>query len=153
VKKEIVLLQKNVLLELRRRGVDRWGIITGRDPQELGLTLGRLPFDGGLSREAIVTFPTFKKPDPGALRHVARALRTGAGLFVGDNPEDLLLVQHYCTERSADDPPFLSVTVKEATEAAHFRSLGTDATIEHVRELPELIDRLSAATAEQGAGR
>jgi phosphoglycolate phosphatase len=82
-----------------------------------------------------------KKPAPGPLLHLAKALRTSPEtmVMVGDGPQDVEAAQHAGMRSIAVDAGFTS---RERLVEAH-----PDVLLHSLSELPEVIQRWRAATA------
>lgn len=161
VHNEELLLDEALLPQLRRRGVSKLGLITGRVGPEVGRAVSRIVSgcalvegensDGAVWFESehgrspfgcIVPATVFAKPDPRALAHAIEALGSRAAVYVGDTADDLDLVLRYRRESRAmrpELPPVLAVTVASGREADEYRRRGADVVVSSVRSLPQAL--------------
>lgn len=126
--------------QLRGLGVEKMALFTGRNRHEAHAALKTLGYQGDSPFSAIVTSEEFTKPDPAALVHLARELKTERGVYVGDTGDDLRLVQEYSRSAAATAPTFASVMIAEGASADYFERSGADAVLGSAVELPGLLE-------------
>lgn len=124
--------------DLRGLRVEKMGLFTGRNKHEVSAALETLGYESQSPFDAVVTADEFTKPDPAALVHLARELKTGRGVYVGDTADDLRLVQEYARS-AADGPSFASVMIATGPTADYFERSGADAVLSSTAELPGLL--------------
>lgn len=140
IRRERSLLPRDIFPRLRQRGVQAFGLITGRDATELAFhfeSQGWAPF---IKPEAVITREGFEKPDPRALSTMVQTLDTKVGIYVGDTMDDLRLVKNFAA--GSEPALFLSLIVAGESGKAHYIAAGADAIVDWVGRLPEFLDRL-----------
>lgn len=164
VHNEELLLREEALPALRRMGLTRFGLITGRVGSEVDWALRRLAGGCGLREgeppegapwyedthgrspfACVVPATVYAKPDPRALAHAVRAIGSSAGLYVGDTADDLDLVLRYRREERPADPalpPILAVAIAHGVEAETYAARGADLVLREVGALPEALSQL-----------
>ena len=155
---ERLLLTPETLTSLAALGLEKYGLITGRNSPEVEWALQLIAPEGVAQAVigphgpqahppfgVVVPASLYTKPDPQALLHALRTLDARAAVYIGDTSDDLDLVLRYRAERqSADDslPPTLAVSVASGAAAETYRQRGADVTISHVSELPDALAAL-----------
>ncbi|HEY81202.1 MAG TPA: HAD family hydrolase [Anaerolineae bacterium] len=127
---------------LRQAGVQRAGIITGRNRNEMRTPMAALHFDGLLVPDAIFTDEDGHKPDPDLLVRAIDRLNARRAVMVGDSPDDLRLVLNYrqlpARGRRAQ---VLTVIIDHDDDPQYWRDLGADAVLTDVNDLPDWLLR------------
>ena len=174
VTSEVLLLDGSVFPALRDLGLQRLGLITGRNGPEVawvarqivagsGLAEGEPPlgvafYAGPHGRTPFVTLVTgddYTKPDPHALVAAVRGAGARGALYVGDTADDLDLVLRYREQMQPSDatlPPTLAVMVAQGDERATYQRRGADIVLGHVGELPAALLALAARAAPSRQG-
>ncbi len=140
IRRERSLLPRDTFPRLHQRGVQAFGLITGRDTIELEFHFESQGWASFITPEAVITRERFEKPDPRALRTIAQTLDTKAGIYIGDTMDDLRLVQNFAA--GLEPALFLSLIVAGESGKAHYIEAGADAIVDGVGRLPEFLDRL-----------
>ncbi len=123
---------------LRQAGVQKIGIITGRNRNEMRTTCAGLDFDGLLLKEAIFTDEDGHKPDPTLMERAIAALNADRAIMVGDSLDDLRLVLNYRQlPRHRQQAQALAVLIDHYRDPEHWRALGADAVLNNVNQLPD----------------
>ncbi len=144
--KETILLDPSVPKRLRAKGIDKFGIITGRLRCEFELAAEKIPFLRTIPPDyAITEDMNLHKPKPDSLFILVDKLGSKkGGVYVGDTLDDLLLVKNFQKERSADQPFFLSALVLSGQggrdSGDFFRKKGADLIMENVNKLAEVLE-------------
>lgn len=126
------------------RGNWRVGVYTGRQAAEAGPALAACGLAERVAPELLCAADgPYLKPDPAGLRHLAARLGTRAGLFFGDNLDDIRTVLNYRAAAVPADPPFffagiLGGALGEQTEPV-FRELGADLIAPDVNTVLDLL--------------
>jgi len=151
--RETQLLPPTLIDDLRAAGVRHLGVATGRNQIELATVFESSGLHHHIPAEAVITGDVMAKPDGRVLDHVlvnlaqlatsAGAPLPGAALFLGDTKDDLDAVLNYRKVTGADARWIGAVAVVQREEEPFFQQAGSDAVINHVALLPELIDRVN----------
>ena len=160
VRNEEMLIPSTLLSHLEDQGVRRSALITGRVGAEVtwAVRLLEQTLKGGTRFsskwgpspfEQIVPGEEIAKPDPTALRLVARQLQSQAGFYVGDTADDLALVLNYRASAESTEPPFLAIMIASGPEAEIYGQRGADLILSHISELPVALAHLQEARHEQ----
>jgi HAD superfamily hydrolase (TIGR01548 family) len=135
IEHEVFLLNLSLVERLQSDGV-KFGILSGRTPEEADYLFVRQGLDKLLEREYILTddgtIPG--KPNPAGLAHLAGKMRFSGGIYVGDVPDDWTVVKRYNAERQ-DFPPMAGSLVSTGSTSEKIMS----SFIEH-----EPVDYLAA---------
>ena len=124
---------------LKAAGVGRVGIITGRNRNEMRTPMAALDFDGLLVPDAIFTDEDGNKPDPDLLVRAIDRLHAREAIMVGDSPDDLRLVLNYRQLPSRQQrAQVIFVAIDHDHDPDRWRSLGADAVLTDVNDLPKL---------------
>lgn len=126
--------------KLRGLGVNKLGILTGRNKRETRHALEILGYTCQSPFDVILTSEEFSKPDPAALFYLARVLETTRGIYVGDTGDDLRLVQEYSKSATRHGPTFASVMIATGPGADYFKRNGADVVLGTAGELPRLLE-------------
>jgi HAD superfamily phosphatase len=140
VRWERSLLPADLIPRLRQRGVQAFGLITGRDATELEFHFESQGWASFVEPQVVITRDRFEKPDPRALSAIAHTLDTKAGIYIGDTMDDLRLVKNFAA--ASESALFLSLIVSGERGKAHYIEAGADAIVDGVGRLPEFLDRL-----------
>lgn len=141
---EAPLASPDLMPALRRSGVERVGIITGRNRHELRTPLAGLNFAGMLDRAAVFTDESGHKPNAELLRQAATRLNTRRGVMVGDSIDDLRTVLHYRQLPAAQRPAeFYAVQIAPAEEAPGWYADGADLVLSSVNDLPHSLQQFA----------
>lgn len=116
---EAVLLTPALVDTLRRLGVAKFGVVTGRSQAEWEAIATRVPLPPGT---VVSTEAHGKKPDPEPLRRVVEALDARSFVAVGDTMDDLRMVQEYA--RLPGARAGLPVVLCPPEEEATYRAAG-----------------------------
>jgi HAD superfamily hydrolase (TIGR01548 family) len=120
------------------------GVVTGRPAAEAEIALSRVGLDVPVDHRFTMDDDTAGKPDPEALVELAGRLDAETVAFAGDTLDDVL------TARNADeaDPERVYYGVGVLTGGLRgedgrrkFTEVGADAVIDHVDDLPEVLER------------
>ena len=99
IEHEVFLLNLSLVERLAADGV-KFGILSGRTPEEAAYLFERQGLDKLLEREFILTddgsIPG--KPNPAGLAHLAGKMKFNGGIYVGDVPDDWTVVKRYGQE-------------------------------------------------------
>lgn len=87
--------KEKVLLKVPLEEGFRYGIITGRNAGETACALSMLGKEKAKIEVVVCADEGLRKPDPEALRRVARKLGTKCGIYIGDTRDDLLMVKSF----------------------------------------------------------
>ncbi|MFC5365399.1 TIGR01548 family HAD-type hydrolase [Salinirubrum litoreum] len=119
------------------------GVVTGRPAAEAEIALSRVGLDVPVDYRFTMDDDTAGKPDPEALIELAKRLDAESVAFAGDTLDDVL------TARNADetDPSrvyygigVLTGGLRGEAGREQFTEVGADAVIDHVDDLPELLE-------------
>lgn len=160
--REQQLLPETLLDDLRRLGIRHFGIATGRNQVELSTVLESSGLHQQIPAEAIITSEILAKPDGRVLDWVlarldqvasdAGSLPPGAALFCGDTKDDLDAVLNYRALAGAHARWIGAVAVVRPEEAAFFQRSGSDAVINHIDQLPALVQILHNGNSRASRG-
>jgi HAD superfamily phosphatase len=152
--REEQLLPHTLLDDLRSLGIHHFGIATGRSRFELATVLESSQLEQHIPIEAMLTGDVLAKPDGRVLDRVLGSLdglaaqggraQPGATLFCGDTKDDLDAVLNYRALKGNDARWIGAVAVVRPEEEEFFRRTGSDAVINHVADLPALIQRFNS---------
>ncbi|MCB0112958.1 MAG: hypothetical protein R2873_13725 [Caldilineaceae bacterium] len=155
--KEEQLLPPTLLADLRTAGIRHFGIATGRNRFELATVLESSGLDREIPAQAMITGDVLAKPDGRVLDRVLHNLDQLAGnrvdnlpgpaLFCGDTKDDLDAVFNYRALKGDSARWIGAVSVVRPEESDFFRRSGAEAVIQHVAELPALVDSINAGRA------
>jgi HAD superfamily phosphatase len=105
IQEEVFLLNLSLIERLQLKGV-KFGILSGRTPEEADYLFRREGLDKLLAPEFILTddgaLPA--KPNPAGLATLAGRMGFSAAVYVGDVPDDWTTVQRYRTEHGGLAP-------------------------------------------------
>lgn len=151
--REEQLLPHTLLDDLRNLGVHHFGIATGRSRVELATVLESSGLDQHIPMEAMLTGDDLTKPDGRVLDRVLGSLdglatrvgrsQPGATLFCGDTKDDLDAVLNYRALKGNDARWIGAVAVVRPEEEEFFRRTGSDAVINHIADLPALVENFN----------
>ncbi len=149
------MLTPELFTSLATLGLRKYGLITGRDGQEVEWALRLIAPEGAAEAvmgphgpqvhapfDVIVPASLYTKPDPQALIHALQTLDSRAAIYLGDTSDDLDLVLKYRAERLSAEPtlpPTLVASVAKGAAADTFRQRGADMTLGAVSELPDAL--------------
>ncbi len=134
---------------LRAAGIERVGLITGRNRNEMRPILAALPFDGLMPPTAVYTGEDGDKPAPHLLAGLLQHLGARGAVMIGDSIDDLRTVLFYRQRPPAEQPaPVMAVHVAPAADAAYWYDAGADAVIPNVNQLPDLIIQKNKSTGD-----
>jgi phosphoglycolate phosphatase-like HAD superfamily hydrolase len=146
IRMERPLVSRDFFERLRRSGITKIGIATGRHEHEMPEPVEELGLAGIVPDEAIVTSDEVRKPDPRVLQRAVDALGSEAGLFVGDTKDDLEMVLRWRKNGANETTPFWAVMVApEKKEQEFYKEAGADVLLETADVLPEIILELRAS--------
>ena len=135
---ERIQLVPELVAELRRMGVDKFGVVTGRVRADWAQVAARIP----LPKDVVVaTDEDGRKPDPAALELVVAALAPRRFVTVGDTLNDVRMMRAYNATNGVKGE---IVVLCRAEDDPAYREAGAAATIRSLAELPAVIARLSA---------
>jgi HAD superfamily phosphatase len=151
--RETQLLPPTLIDDLRAAGVRHLGVATGRNQIELSTVLESSGLHQHIPDDAIITGDVLAKPDGRVLDRILANLAQlaasagqappGAALFLGDTKDDLDAVLNYRKVTGEKARWIGAVAVVQPEEASFFQQAGSDAIIDHVALLPDLIDRVN----------
>lgn len=152
--REVKLLPADLPERLRDAGVRVFGIATGRTNDELGLVYESAGLDQFIPPAHIVTADSLSKPDCRVLERVLAAMqRTAAesgqppirtAIYCGDTMDDLQAVVNYRGLAHAEKPVWVgAVAVVKAEDFAFFQRAGSDAAVEHIGQLGQIVDAIN----------
>jgi phosphoglycolate phosphatase-like HAD superfamily hydrolase len=163
VHNEELLFTADLFTELRKLGIAKFGLITGRADAEVNWAVERLGpacdpqgehsdgwYDSEYGRSpfaSIVSADTYVKPDPRALIHALESLGSQAALFAGDTADDLDLVLRYrqhCASRGERCLPVLAVAIACGEQARTYQERGADIVIPQIGDLPQALAALAS---------
>ncbi len=160
---ERLLLTPATLTALAALGLEKYGLITGRNSPEVEWALELIAPDSVAQAisgphgpqthppfSVVVPASLYTKPDPEALLYALRTLDAHAAVYIGDTRDDLDLVLRYRAERRSGDaslPPTLAVSVATGAAAEIFRQRGADMIVAHIAALPGALAALRARLA------
>ena len=136
VRQERALVPADFLQRLKAAGVQRFGIITGRDHIELGVALETLGWDER-AFAGIVTADHVRKPDPRALHMALEALQPRRALYMGDTGDDLQMIENY--RRQYAGPPCLFAMVMRDSVPREGAPAGVDIALERAEDILALL--------------
>ncbi len=156
--REAPLISRDVFQSLAAAGITRMGIATGRSNIELQTVLQDGLLDEFISPAAMCTGDILSKPDPkvvdwclgrlGFTKSNLESYQVG-GLFCGDTSDDLQLALNYATRNSGAAAPGIwlgGVSVVPENDFEFYLQMGAVACIDHVQNLPDLIQMLNQRT-------
>ncbi|HEY0757008.1 MAG TPA: HAD family hydrolase [Ktedonobacteraceae bacterium] len=138
VRNEEPYFQPDFFADLRRRGIQHMGIITGRVGPEVDIALEMLEaYSGERWWEVVIPADLVPKPDPRALTQAIAGIAggIGSGLYVGDTGDDLSVVLNYRAQRRSAEPEILSVCLVYPHESTLYQQRGADFVISHINEI------------------
>jgi phosphoglycolate phosphatase-like HAD superfamily hydrolase len=148
--REEQLLPVTLFDDLRSLGVHHFGIATGRSEFELATVLESSGLGQHIPVDAMLTGDVLAKPDGRVLDRVLSSLdglasqagrsQPGASLFCGDTKDDLDAVLNYRALKGNNARWIGAVAVVRPEEEEFFRRTGSDAVINHIADLPALIE-------------
>ncbi len=128
--------------DLRLRGIRHMGIITGRIGPEVDIALEMLEaYSGERWWEVVIPADLMPKPDARALQLAIAGIsgRVGAGLYVGDTGDDLVLTLNYRAQRRPGEPELLAVSLAYPHEVELYQQRGADFVISHINEIVQCL--------------
>ena len=147
------------LLEcLRNLGIDAMGIATGRPLVELQTVLDNGPLLDYIAFECMCRGDILKKPDPAVVSWCVERMRSRLPaqrgqaltiLYSGDTRDDLDLVLNYDrwdVREPVDSLWIGAVSVVPETEFGMFLQAGAAACIDHISELPAVVQEFQTRT-------
>lgn len=138
---EPALIPAGFLDDMKRRGIEHFGIITGRTRAELAMGLEVLRLDGSFG--CVVPAEEGAKPDPALLWRMVEFFDPNCMIYVGDTRDDFELVRRYRATASSGAPPALSVIVAPMADWGYWQGLGVDVVVSETRVLLDVLDALS----------
>jgi HAD superfamily phosphatase len=148
VRLEAPLYPSDFFEQLRRAGVARFGVITGRNAIEMQSALETLGLVEHNPFMVILDADSLRKPDPAAMRAALDALGARSALYVGDTGDDLQLVLNY--RAGANPIPCLAAIVAKAGQRDYFAAAGADLVLDAAGELPTALAILRRLAADAG---
>lgn len=137
VQQERALVPTDFLQRLASAGIQRFGIITGRDHIELEVALDTLGWDVN-AFQGIVTADHVRKPDPRALRLAVEALHPHQALYIGDTGDDLRMIEDYRRQYSDGPACLFAMVVKEHVPGNHAPA-GVDILLDRAEDILALL--------------
>lgn len=138
---ERILLEPGFIEELAELGLDRVGIVTGRNLAEWEDVRARLPLPLDV---AVATDDDGRKPDTAPLRKVLGELRPRAFVAVGDTLDDVRMVQRWNETAEGERVPGTAVVLCPEEDEPAYRAAGATLFIRRLAELPALLRRASS---------
>ena len=146
-----------ILTSLQNIGIDSMGIATGRPLVELQTVLDHGPLLDFIDIECMCHADILKKPDPSVVAWCVDRMRRATDqresvatvLYAGDTRDDLDLVLNYRQWEAREKVESLwigAVSVVPEAEFSMFLDAGAVACIDHVRELPAVVQEFNART-------
>ncbi len=133
---EQVLLEAGLIRELALLGIRRVGIVTGRSLPDWEAVRARIPLPVDT---AVATMEDGRKPDPGPLRKVVRALRSTAFAAIGDTLSDLEMVVRWNASSEGRAIPGTAVMLCSEEDEPAYRAAGATRFIRSLADLPALL--------------
>ncbi|MGC8825672.1 MAG: HAD family hydrolase [Anaerolineae bacterium] len=137
VQQERALVPADFLQRLRAAGVQRFGIITGRDHIELEVALETLGWEAG-AFAGIVTADHMRKPDPRALHMALEALQPRRALYMGDTGDDLQMMENYRRQYPAGPACLFAMVMRDGVLREHAPA-GVDILVEQAEDILPLM--------------
>lgn len=134
---ERVLLRRETVDALRKLGITRFGVLTGRLRVEWDAVRARVPLPPDVP---VATDEDGRKPDPMFLRRLVDRLGARRPCYVGDVRDDWDLVAAY-NKRFPAEPVLGVLVAPDAEEERAFRAAGATFVARDVNELPALLAR------------
>ena len=133
---ERVLLRRETVDALRKLGIARFGVLTGRLRVEWDRVRHGIP----LPRDVVVaTDEDGRKPDPFVLRRIVERLEASRPCYVGDVMDDWRLIAAY-NRRFLDAPAIGVFVVTAPSDERAFRDAGATRFVRSVNDLPATLD-------------
>ena len=132
---ERVLLRAETIDRLRRLGIAKFGVLTGRLRVEWEAIRTRVPLPADV---AVATDEDGRKPDPLLLRALVQRLGAVRACYVGDVMDDWRLVERY-RDAFPREPASAVVVALTPDDERAFRAAGATRFVRNVNALPDVL--------------
>lgn len=138
VHREEMLYSPDFPRRLRKVGINRLGIITGRVGPEVDSAVERMEaYSGERWWDVLISADTCPKPNPRALQLAIEGVSARSGLFIGDTADDHDLVRHYLAGKTPEQPSILAAMLINEAEDELYQQRGVDLIVRSVEDLLE----------------